>query len=63
MKFESIGAFCNTFDLHLGIIGLINHFSVFLRVVVLHRFYCQAAILEIQQYWTNNLINKLFKMI
>ena len=34
MKVESIaersfGAFCNTFDLHLAIIGLGNHFLVF----------------------------------
>ena len=47
MKVESIaecspevGAFCNTFDLHQVIIGLENQFSVFLRVVVLDRFYC-----------------------
>ena len=25
----SLGAFCNTFDLHLAIIGLENHFLVF----------------------------------
>ena len=35
-----LGAFCNNFDLHLAIIGLENQFSVFLRVAVLHRFYC-----------------------
>ena len=38
MQVESIvpfGAFCNTFDLHLAIIGLENQFSVFLRVAVL----------------------------
>ena len=29
-----------TFDLHQAIIGLENHFSVFFRVDVLHRFYC-----------------------
>ena len=44
MKSESIadaplGAFCNTFNLHLVIIALENHFLVFLRVAVLHRFY------------------------
>ena len=27
-----LGAFCNTFDLHLAIIGLENHFLVFLSV-------------------------------
>ena len=37
MKVESIaecstGAFCNTFDLQSAIIGLGNHFLVFLRV-------------------------------
>ena len=35
----SLGAFCNTFDLHLGILGLENQFLVFLRVAVLHRFF------------------------
>ena len=35
----SVGAFCNTFDLHLAIIGLENQLLVFLRVAVLHRFY------------------------
>ena len=34
------GAFCNTFDLHLAIIGTENQFLDFLRVTVLHRFYC-----------------------
>ena len=34
------GAFCNTFDLHSALIGLENQFVVFLRVAVLHRFYC-----------------------
>ena len=34
-----LGAFCNTFDLHYGIIGLENQFSVFLRVAVLHCTY------------------------
>ena len=39
---KSIGAFCNTFDLHyLAITGLKNQFLVFLRVAVLHRFYCK----------------------
>ena len=46
MKVESIaesslGAFCNTFDLHLAIIGLENQFLVFLRMAVLHSFYCK----------------------
>ena len=45
MKVESIaecslGAFCNTFDLHQAIIGLENQFVVFLRVALVHRFYC-----------------------
>ena len=35
-----LGAFCNNFDLHSAIIGLDNQFSVFMRVAVLHRFYC-----------------------
>ena len=34
-------AFCNTFDLHSAIIRLENQFVVFLRVLVLHRFYCK----------------------
>ena len=33
-------AFCNTFDLHYAKIGLENLFFDFLRVAVLHRFYC-----------------------
>ena len=40
MKVERIAEFCNIFDLHLAIIGLENQFSGFLRVAVLHRFYC-----------------------
>ena len=36
----SLGAFCNTFDLHLVIIGLEYQYVVFLRVAFLHRFYC-----------------------
>ena len=39
MKVESFAAFCNTFDLYLAIIGLENQVLVFLRVVILHRFY------------------------
>ena len=35
MKVESIGAFCNTFDLHLTIIGLENHFSVGFTIFVI----------------------------
>ena len=38
--FTTLGAFCNTFDLHWAIICLENQFVVFLRVAVLHRFYC-----------------------
>ena len=37
---ECLGAFCNTFQLHLAIIGLENQFSVLLQVAVLQRFYC-----------------------
>ena len=37
------GAFCNTLDLHLAITGLENQFPVFLRVAVLHRFYCYIS--------------------
>ena len=37
---KDLGAFCNTFDLHNAIDGLENQFVVFLRVVVLDRFYC-----------------------
>ena len=33
-------AFCNTFDLHWGIISLEKQFLVFLRLAVLERFYC-----------------------
>ena len=36
----SLGLFCNTFDLHKVKIDLENHFLVFLRVAILHRFYC-----------------------
>ena len=46
-----LGAFCNTFDLHLkAIIGLENRFLVYLRVAFLHRFYCT---------WVKVLINVL----
>ena len=31
------------FNLHLAIIGLEKQFLVFLRVAVLHRFYCMSA--------------------
>ena len=46
MKVESFAerAFCNTFDLHKAIIGLKNKFGVFLRVAVLHRFYCRYQV-------------------
>ena len=37
LKVKSIAEFCNTFDLHLAIIGLKTQFSVFFRVAVLHR--------------------------
>ena len=41
MQNAPLGAFCNTFDLHKAIIGLEKQFSFFfLRVAVLHRFYC-----------------------
>ena len=36
----SLGVFCNAFDLHQVIIGVENQFSVFLKVAILHRFYC-----------------------
>ena len=44
-----LGAFCNTFDLHSAIIGLEKQFSVFLRVVVLHRFYYNHTGSECEQ--------------
>ena len=40
IKVESIAEGCDTFDLHLGIICLEKQFVVFLKVAVLHRFYC-----------------------
>ena len=43
------GAFCNTFDLHYVTIGLENQFVVFLRIVVLDRFYCILCI-EVAMY-------------
>ena len=43
-----IGAFCNTFDLHLAIFGLENQSSVFLSVAVLHRF-----TVVVFQIWTS----------
>ena len=40
-----LGAFCNSLDLHFkAIIGLENQFSVFLRVAILHRFYCNCIL-------------------
>ena len=41
-------AFCNTFDLHQAIIGLEKPFLVFLRVAVLHRFYCNYVLIFLQ---------------
>ena len=38
MKVESIAEY----SLHLSIIGIENQFLVFLRVIVLHRFYCNT---------------------
>ena len=42
MKVESVAecSACNTFDLHLAIIGIENQILVFLRIADLHRFYC-----------------------
>ena len=40
MQNAPFGAFCNTFDLHKGIIGIKNQFLVFLRAAVLQKFYC-----------------------
>ena len=59
MKAESIaeclGAFCNTFDLHLAIIGLENQFMVLLRVAVLDRFTVvgnhMSHFICVLQYW------------
>ena len=34
-KPSTLMTFCNTFDLHLAIIGLENQFLVFLRVAIL----------------------------
>ena len=50
MKVESIaecskGPFCNTFDLHEAIISLDNQFLVFLKMAILHTFYCMPNIL------------------
>ena len=39
------GAFCNTFDPHKAIISLETQFLVFMRVAVLHRFYCSYELL------------------
>ena len=36
-----LGALCNTFNLHSAIIGLEKQFFVFLRVAIVHRFYCR----------------------
>ena len=44
MKVEIIGAFYNTFDLHLTIIGLENQFSIFFGIAVLQRFYCMSEL-------------------
>ena len=44
----SLGAFCNTFDLHLAIIGLENQFLVYFWVATLDSYYCK---LEIHPLW------------
>ena len=49
MQNAHLGAFCNTFDLHKVIIGLETQFSAFLRVAVLHRFYCISRLFWLQQ--------------
>ena len=46
MQNAPLGAFCNAVDLHKSIIGLENQFLVFLRVAVLHRFYCIQSLLS-----------------
>ena len=53
-----LGAFCNTFDLHYAIVGLENQFVVFLRVAVLHRFYCSGK--RIYQRWANSYLPYLY---
>ena len=39
MQNAPLGALCKTFDLYYAIIGLENHFMVFLWVAVLHSFF------------------------
>ena len=46
----SLGAFCNTFDLHLAIIGLENQVFVFFRVAILHRLHCISEVTFVKQY-------------
>ena len=41
-----LGTFWNTYDLHYAIIGIENQLSVFLRVTVLHWFYCIGIVNE-----------------
>ena len=43
MKVESNAEYSNAFDLHKAMIGLENQFTAFLRLVVLHRFYCNKG--------------------
>ena len=38
-------------DLHLAIIGLENQYSVFMRVAVLHRFYCTMYVFQKVLFW------------
>ena len=50
----SLGAFCNTCDLHQAIIGLENQFLVFslcgrLRLVLLYPFLCRTSGLEVMK--------------
>ena len=60
MKVESIAAFCNAFDLHLGIIGLETQFLAFLRGTVLHRFYCTLLYLSSGCYMTARVLCLFF---
>ena len=52
MQNAPLGAFCNTFDMHLAIIGLENQFAVFLRVAVLRRFYCTFCRIRLVKHST-----------
>ena len=54
-KCSKVVAFCNAFDLYQAKICLEKQFLAFLRVAVLHRFYCKQPICY--KFFKDNTVN------